>query len=151
MDLAPTMRQCLEDCDVQTVRHLWKHVAPHLPQPQSDAETLACIHRARTEAQSISLNLRAYSHRWLEDRGWPSGLPDELKPRAERLYPKTVSAVGIAVRISVPQLSPAALEIRGAMERVVLEAEADGKLEEAPFVKGRMQEARAKAKKQLFG
>jgi hypothetical protein len=42
-------------------------------------------------------------------------------------------------------------EIRGAMEDAVLEAEADGRLTDAPFVKGRMMEARAKARKILFG
>lgn len=151
MDLSAEMRRALEECDVGTVRQLWARMSPHLPQPQSDAETLACIHRARTEARSIPLNLRFYSHRWLEDRGWPSGLPDELKPRAKRLYPQIASAVGIAVKIGDPQLSAAAVEIRGAMECAVFEAEADGKLLDAPFVKGRMMEARTKAKKQLFG
>jgi hypothetical protein len=39
--------------------------------------------------------------------------------------------------------------VRGAMEYSVLEAEADGKLEDTPFVRGRMMEARNNAKKKL--
>lgn len=151
MDIAVVMRRALEDLDVPTVRRLWQHMAPHLSQPRDDAEALACMHRARTEARSISVIERAYSHRWLEDRGLPSGLPDELKPRAERLYPRIASAVGIAVSMRDKGLAPAAVEIRQAMEVAVLEAEADGKLLRASFVKGRMMAARERIKKQLFG
>jgi hypothetical protein len=148
MDAATVMRRCLEELDVPRAQTFWGHVAPHLPQPQSDAEALACLHRARTEARSIAFGLRVYSHRWLEDRGLPSGLPDELKIRAERLYPKTVLAVGIAVRSPHGDV---VTEVRGAMECAVLEAEADRKLADALHVKVRMMEARAKVRKQLFG
>lgn len=151
MDNSDAMRRCLEELDVPAARSLWRQMAPHLPQPKDDAEALVCLHRARTEARSMPLRLRAYSHRWLTDAGWPSGLPDALRPRAERMYPKVASAVGIAVKMRDPAFAAAAAEIRGAMEYVVLEADADGRLEDARFVRGRMQEARIKARKQLFG
>src|ERR1044072_6980895 len=96
---ADALRRCLEECDVAGIRALWAQIPPGMPQPHTDAEALATIHRARTEANSIALRLRAYSHRWLEDRGLPSGLPDELRPRAERMYPRVVDGVGISVNI----------------------------------------------------
>lgn len=148
MDFSAAMRQVLVECDVTGARRLWAEYAPHLSQPQNDTEALVCLHRARTEASSIKLPLRAYSHRWLLERGWPSGLPEELKPKAERLYPRIVSAVGIGVKSAHPEV---ASEIRGAMEYAVLEAEADRRLTDSPFVKGRMMEARAKVRKKLFG
>jgi hypothetical protein len=148
MDVPAAMRQVLVECDVSGARRLWAEYAPHMPQPQNDAEALVCLHRARTEAASIALRLRAYSHRWLVDNGWPSGLPDELRPKAERLYPRIALSVGIGVKSVYPDV---AAEIRSAMEDAVLEAEADGRLTDAPFVKGRMMEARAKARKILFG
>src|SRR6476620_6475738 len=103
MDCSAAMRQCLEEANAPAVRKLWAEMCPHLPQPESDFEALACLHRARTEARSMPLNLRAYSHRWLLDRGFPSGLPDHLKPKADRLYPQVVSAVGIAVTVRSPE------------------------------------------------
>ena len=39
--------------------------------PQNDAETIITIHRARTEAQSIKFDLRAYLHRWLTEHSLP--------------------------------------------------------------------------------
>lgn len=150
MNPSSEMRRCLEELDIPGVRRLWAHMAPHLEQSATDAETLICLHRARTEAESIPLEARAYSHRWLLDNGYPSGLPDHLKPKAERLYPRVSVAVGIAVKMMNPELKVAGVEIRRAMEGAVLEAEADGKLNDSGFVKLRMLEARAKARKQLF-
>ena len=82
---------------------------------------------------------RAYSHSWLRERFLPSQLPDELKPRAERMYPVVFGAVGISTKTR----SPLALAVRGAMEDVVLEAYADKRTQPA-FLRGRMREARAK-------
>jgi len=144
------LRRCLEDCDVSGARALWAYIAPHLPQPASDAETLATIHRARTEASSIPLKLRAYSHRWLEDQGLPSGLPDELKPKAERIYPRIAEAVGISANFRSPILKPAQPIIQGAMGDAVEECFADGQREPA-FVKARLLEAKDYTIKKLFG
>lgn len=140
------LRRCLADCDVVAIRRLWRHVSPHLPQPQSDHAALVSIHHARTTMASMALKLRAWSHRWLLDHGYPSGLPDDLKPRAERMYPKIADAVGISVGATSPILKPVAVIVRGAMENAVLDAYADNKRDPA-FVKARMQEARASIQK----
>lgn len=109
------------------------------------------MHRARTEAQSVPFRMRAYSHRWLTERCVASGLPMELRPSAERMVPKVVQAVGIAVKFGNPLLAPAGVEVRRAMEVAVHEADADGKLGDSKFVKARMDEARVRTMKKLFG
>lgn len=144
---APAFRAALEDLDVPAARRLWAHAMPGLPQPESDAEVLATLHHARTQAASLALRLRAWSHRWLLDHGLPSGLPDDLRPRAERMYPKVVSAVGIAVKPLTAAHRPLALAIRGAMEEAVMDAYATGRTE-PEFVRARMREARAKILRQ---
>lgn len=142
-------RQCLIDCDVAGVRMLWKHISPNLPQPSSDADALRMIHHARTQAQSIPLRLRAYSHRWLSERNFPSGLPDNLKARAERMYPTVADSVGISVK-GVSEVSRLIAPIvRGAMSDAVLDAYASGR-KEPEFVRERMQEARKKTIKELL-
>jgi hypothetical protein len=73
---------------------------------ESDAEALVTLHHARTQAESIALKLRAWSHRWLLEHGYPSGLPDHLKPSAERIYPRVVEGVGISVNFRSPILQP---------------------------------------------
>lgn len=135
-------RRCLEQCDVAGARAIWLHVAPHLPQPMDDSEVLTTIHCARTAAGTIPFRLRAYSHAWLTERGLPSGLPDKLRPRAERMYPRVVEGVGIAVLTS-----PARRELGRAIERAmtdaVAECYADGDTEPS-VVRARVQEARVK-------
>lgn len=143
-------RRCLVELDVAGARALWREVSPHLRQPANDAETLFMLHRARTEAASIDIKLRAYSHRWLVDQGFPSGLPDDLKPKAERMYPRVVDAVGVCVRPSSPDLAPVAKEVERVMSDAVAEAYADGRKEPA-FVRARMFEARATARRKLLG
>lgn len=139
---AAEFRRCLNESDVAGLRLLWTHCFPHLPQPQTDLQALIVLHRARTEANSSPFKLRAYSHRWLEDNGHQSGLPDHLKPAAERIYPRIVSAVGIAIQsLWRPQDEVKALQ--GAMSDAVAECYADGRTEPT-FVKQRMMEAREK-------
>jgi len=145
---AAEMRRCLLDCDVAQARKLWAHVAPNMPQPESDEKTLAAIHMARTQMDSMPFKARAYSHRWLCDRGLPSQLPDLLKPKAERIHPVIVDAVAISVTPSASTLRPASLLIRRAMEDVVMDCYANGD-KEPSFVKARMMEARSKAKTML--
>lgn len=144
------LRRCLENCDVAGIRALWAQIAPESPQPGSDAEALAAIHRARTEASSISPRSRAYSHRWLLDHGLPSGLPDDLLPKAERLYPRIVESVGISANFRSPILKPAKPLIEGAMSAAVEECYADRRTEPA-FVKARILEAKEHAIRKLFG
>lgn len=142
-------RQALEQGDLAALRRFWAERAPHLRQPD-EVQAEIVMHRARTEAQSVSLKARAYSHRWLTERDLPSGLPDELKPSAERLFPRVVGAVGISVNFRSELLRPAIAEIRGAMEGAVNEAYADGR-EDPAFVTTRMNEARARTMRALFG
>ena len=139
-------RQALEDCDVALVRKLWAHVAPHLPQPRTDEETLQRIHGARTAARSIPFQKRAYSHAWLMERALPSGLPDHMRASAERMYPVTVAAVGISVNSKYEFVERA---ISGVMRDAVLEAESDGRLKDDAHVKRRMMEAREREQKGL--
>ena len=106
MQHSAEVRRCLIDCDVAQLRKLWQHVAPHLPQPETDADALVSLHFARTLASFVSFRARAYSHRWLIDNGWPSGLPDHMKPRAERLYPRVVEGVGVSVNASSKLFQP---------------------------------------------
>lgn len=150
MALNAEFRAVLEAGDVKRVRAAWGQIAPHLPQPKTNREAEMMLHYARTEAQSISFPKRAYSHQWLTERNLPSALPDHLKPKAHRMYPVVVRAVGIACKTSNPLFKPAALLIRGVMERAVLECYADRKTDPV-FVKSRMLAARARETQRLFG
>lgn len=138
--------RCLIELDIDGCVHLWSKIQPAHPVPQTRQEVLICLHMARTASASIPLKLRAYSHRWLLDQGYPSQLPDILKPRAERLYPEDVCSVGISVNSKYPVIKEA---IYGAMQNAVLEAYADGHEKEPDIVKKRMMEARQKERKGL--
>jgi hypothetical protein len=136
--------RCLRDGDVTAIRRLYREIAPHLPQPSSDVEAWASLHHARTQVEALPLKLRAYSHRWLLDQGLPSGLPDALKPLAERMYPRIVTGVGISVNSTSAVGRLAVPIIQRAMQDAVLEAYAEGKTTPR-FVRARMNEARQKA------
>jgi hypothetical protein len=144
---ADHFRRALEECDVRTVRRIWTHVAPGMPQPASDAEALTAIHYARTQTISLELRHRAWSHRWLLDHGFPSGLPDELRPKAERLYPGTAHGVGISVNVRSRASLPLGNAVQKAMEDAVSEAYADRRTDPV-FVKARMMAARDKVFRQ---
>lgn len=98
MKYSAEMRRCLEEVDVAAMRRLSRHLFPHLPEQNSDMDVITSIHIARTQASWLAFKKRAYSHAWLTDRAMPSSLPDNLRPRAERLYPRVVEGVGIASR-----------------------------------------------------
>lgn len=139
-------RQALIELDVPAARAVWSSVAPHLPQPATDDEALACLHMARTQAQTIVPRLRFTSHRWLLDHGYPSQLPDGLKPSAERMYPRIVDAVGVAVRSQHPEVRTA---ITGAMSDAVADCYANG--DRHPLVvKPQMLAARARERRGLM-
>ena len=150
MQHSAEMRRCLESCDVAQLRKLWAHIAPNMPQPQTDADALVSLHIARTKASTLAFNSRAYSHRWLTDQGLPSGLPDNLKPKADRLFPRIVEGVGISVNAASALFKPITTIVRGAMEDAVMEAYCD-KHTEPEFVKQRMMEAKEKAVRKLLG
>jgi hypothetical protein len=84
------------------------------------------------------------------DHNLPSGLPDNLKPKAERIYPRVVEGVGIAVKATSNWLRPVVSIIREAMNNAVLEAYAD-KRTEPQFIKNRIMEARSNIVKKLLG
>lgn len=150
MDPASAFRAALEAGDVAALRALWAVVSPHLPPPADDAEAEVSLHLARTAAESVSFDKRAYSHRWLTERSYPSQLPDPLRPRAERLYPRIASAVGISVNFSSPFLKPAAPIITKAMGDVVEDMFANGDTDPT-LMKRRMFEAKDTEMKRLFG
>ena len=145
------MHRCLRDCDVTAIRKLWRHIAPDMPQPRDDKEALGEIHYARTMVDSMPFKLRAYSHAWLVNNGWPTGLPDHLKPKAQRIYPTIKPAVGIAIGSVSSLVAPAIPIIRGCMENAVMECYADGKIEDALLVRNKMDEAKTSAMRKLFG
>lgn len=148
---ALTFRNLLETGDVDGCRAYYAAHAPHLPQAETREQAEIVMHRARTEAGSVSLKARAYSHRWLLERDLPSGLPDALKPAADRLYPERKVSVGISINFRSPWMKGAEAEVRGAMEDSVLDAEAHGRIEDSAFVSARMKEAKDGAMKALFG
>lgn len=82
--------------DAGWLRRFWRALFPHLPGPASDREAEATMHHARTQSASLLLAKRLYSHAWLEERGLPSALPDELRP--ERPERRIVRAVAVGVR-----------------------------------------------------
>lgn len=141
----------LEAGDAAAVVAAWSQLFPGMPKPESQAQAEIVLHHARTQTEALRLQHRAYSHAWLCERGLPSGLPDNLRPSAERVYPVKKLAVGVSVNFSAPWLRPAASLIRGAMEDAVLEAHEDGKLADSAHVSARMKEARAREEKALFG
>jgi hypothetical protein len=139
------IRRCLIELDVDGIIQLWPQVRPGWPVPSTREDALIALHLARTVAASIPLRLRAYSHRWLIDNGYPSQLPDDLKPRAERLYPRPSGGVGISVNSKYPVVKTA---IHDAMRDAVLEAYADG-VNDPLVIRARMQEARQRERRGL--
>ena len=119
MDGPAEMRRCLEEVDVDGIRALWRMVAPEMPQSAADRDVEISIHYARTQSDWLRITQRFYSHRWLLDHAMLSGLPDHLRPSAERMYPRVVSAVGISINAQSAWLKPIVPLVRGAIENAV--------------------------------
>lgn len=136
-------QELLEKGDVAGLRRLLPEVMPQFPAPKDDAEVEVTMHMARTTCQALSFSRRAYSHSWLLERGYPSQLPDHLKPAAERAYPRIVEGVGIIVKAGSPEMRPLARAVQRSMEVVVEEMYADGDRDPV-LVKARMMDARRK-------
>lgn len=143
--------QLLADGDVNKLVNAWRKLFPAMPVPDNYDQAEIVMHHARTQTERLAIRHRAYSHAWLMERALPSGLPDRLKPSAERLYPVKALAVGVSVNYSSPWLQPAARAVRGVMEHAVLEAHEDGKLADSAHVTRRMMDARKREEKALFG
>lgn len=137
-------RLLLERGDPKALRAAWKRVAPHLPQPESDAQAEIAMHMARTAAESIPESKRVYSHHWLSERSLPSQLPQAMIP------PQIAEAVGISVNFRSVYLKPAADEVRGAMEGAVEDCFANGDRDPA-VVQAQMAAAKDRTMRALFG
>jgi hypothetical protein len=148
--LSAAFRLALEERDIPALQRLWAGSNPHLPQ-LTHAQAEVAMHRARTEAESLNIRHRAYSHWWLLERGLPSGLPDRLKPSADRLYPQWAEAVGVSVNFKSEILQPASPIVRGAMCDAIEDVYADNPSPPVPLVKSRMAEAKKTTIKSLFG
>ena len=149
-DHSAEMRRCLIALDVKAIRALWKHVAPEMPQPESDEEALVTMHMSRTSAEFLPLKLRAYSHAFLRDNGLPSQLPDHLRPSAEQLCPRIVDAVGYAPKFRSPLLKPLKPLIVKAVGDAIEDCYAENRTDPV-FVTRQMHEAKEKVIKQLMG
>jgi len=141
--------RCLDELDVEGMKKVHARVFPHLP-IGSDETILKTLHIARTSCEKLAFWKRAYSHSWLEERNLPSRLPDHLKKRADRLYPRVVGAVGISINFKAPDLKPAGDMIQSAMSAEVEDCYADGR-QEPDYVKPRMLEAGRSERRKLFG
>lgn len=147
---ATAFRNMLEAGDVEGLRAFWCNAAPGMPQPETHEQAEIVMHMTRTVADSVKFRFRAYSHRWLTERNHRSQLSDNLKPRAERLYPVVAEAVGISVNFRSEYMAPAVKLVRSVMESAVEEAYADGR-KDPVFVKARMFEAKDREMQSLFG
>lgn len=141
------MLGCIRDLDAVTAMRLWKHARPHAPQPENVYQATTMLHYARTQIATMPESLRFYSHCWLRDNKFPSALPDRLKPRAERMYPVQVGAVGIASGKGPGIKTAFNHAVEKVMSDAVLEVQADGYKLDAPIVKKRMLEMRDRFKR----
>lgn len=141
------MLDCIRDLDAVMAMRLWKHARPNAPQPDNVYQATAMLHYARTQIEIMPENLRFYSHCWLRDQKIPSGLPDRLKPKAERMYPQMVGAVGIASGKGPGIKTAFNHAVEKVMSDAVLEVQADGHKLDAPIVKKRMMEMRERFKR----
>jgi hypothetical protein len=151
MDSHAAVKQCLEEMDVEGIRSLWHLIAPKMPQPKTDFEAMCSLHMARTSMKVLTPRQRYYSHRWLLDNNVMSLLPDEEKPAAERMYPQVNSSVGISVNGKSEISRLVAPHIQSAMEYAVMDAYADGRKDDIPFLRKRMMEARKTVVRKLLG
>lgn len=144
------VRSALERIDIDAIRRLWAHVAPHLPQPKGDYGVQVMIHSARTQCRSIAFRYRAYSHQWLLANGLPSPLPDQERPRAERRDFQFAVGVGIAIKATTPlgrAVKPAVVRACGAR---AAELVGNGVLD-STVLSREIQKTRARTLKALIG
>lgn len=76
----PEFRRCLVDLDIEGMRRLWKHCAPHLYQ-MNEAGTLTAMHLARTNMETLPYKDKVYSQNWLNERGIGSFMEDDLRQK----------------------------------------------------------------------
>lgn len=77
-------------------------------------------------------------------------MPDNLKPRAERIYPKIVAGVGVSMNASSDLMVAILPIVHRSVNNAIEEAFADGRTEPG-FVSTRMRAAREATVRQLIG
>ena len=136
-------RRCMLELDVPQARRLWAHVFAHLPQPKTDSDMLLILHRARTEAESMPLEARTYSHHYLLERGYPSGLPSAMRDKIQE-------GVGVSINASSPMFKPIVPLVERAVNDAILDAYAEGDMDPV-FVKSRIRDVRKDTVRKLLG
>ena len=142
--------QLLEAGDVEGCRKAWHHAQPRMPQPETAEEAEMVMHLTRSGTSAVSFAARAYSHAWLTERGLPSQLPDDLKPKAEQMHPRVVEMIGVAVMSSSDAMKPVAKEVEKAMVDAVAICQHDG-VKDPELVQAVMQDAKDRTLKKLLG
>lgn len=150
MSVQAEFRTALESGDYRRLRVLHSAVAPHLPAPPDDEAAEISLHMARTQAEWLGEKPRCYSHAWLTERGLPSQLPDALKPKAERLYPRIVEAVFVSCNSNSALLKPVAKMAQKAACDAVEDCYANGDRDPV-LVRARIREAKDRTFKALLG
>lgn len=140
----------LETGDVRMVRKASAIAFPHLPQPETAEAAEASMHMARTQLDTLPLDARAWSHCWLTERGLPSQLPDELRPKAEQMFPVIAEGVFVSANSNSPALKPAAKLVQAAMSDAVEDCYANGD-RNPKIVRARIEEARKRTFRELLG
>jgi len=141
------MFNCIREIDVKRAMGIWKSERPNAAQPENEYQATMMLHYARARMPSMPEQLRFYSHSWLINNGFPSELPDELKPKAQRMYPILAGAVGVSSGSLGGRKSAFNYAIDKVMSDAVLETHADGYKLDSPIVKHRILEMRALFKK----
>lgn len=135
--------RCLNDLDLVAARRLWAVHYPNDDAIRTDFEAAAVLHCARTLNSRVPERKRLYSHNWLLDHGLPSGLPEALKPRAERAEAQYIDSVIIG-RVDDPDsfLAPIWRVVQARMERRCAELQADGLMKDPAKLRALLLEAR---------
>ena len=103
--------RCLTQLDVAGMRRVWREMAPHLDQPESDWDALRTMHEARVRMSTLSPQQKRYSEHWLR----------ELRHRT-----RIAAAVGIAVKAAKEENRQRASDAQAEMSLAVLDAVRDG-------------------------
>ena len=103
--------RCLLVLDIPGIRKVWKEMAPHLDQPESDWDALRTMHEARIRMLRISPQQKRYSEHWLR----------ELENKT-----RVAAAVGIAIKPFKAEYAQRAADMRHEMAEAVLLAVREG-------------------------
>lgn len=141
-------RQIMIELDVKGAHRLWGELFAHLPRAESDHDMLITLHVLRTQDELMIPRQRFYSHRWLEDHGYPSPLPNRLKPAAVRMFPDVRKSVGLAVAGN--EGSEASGAILKQMENAALELDGYGDLHKREIALPHIMRARFRERKALM-